>query len=104
MPTNTNIFKKEFQTRPVAYAIQVVGIIVILLNVWLGTKLVPLAKDLDTLMIKVQALEAEHLTFKEDGKTDEIILGEIKTINSKIDDIRARVERIDLRLSKHLGI
>jgi len=104
MRDSKNIFMQEFRSRPVAYSVQIVGVVVILLNIWLSTKLFPMAQSIDAIIGRVKAAETEIMELKIDAETDEQILGEIRVINTKIDDVKTRIERIDTRLSKHLGI
>lgn len=104
MDKNKNIFLSEFRSRPFAYTVQVAGIVIILLNVWLSTKLIPLAKSIDTLITRVDAAEGK-ITKLEIAQTDHTeLLIETKELVVTIKDIQSRIERIDTRLSKHLGI
>jgi hypothetical protein len=81
-----------------------VGIIVVLLNVWLSTKLFPMAQNIDSLIEKVEAAEVNisNLEKKSDMYTN--LFSDFKATCVQIDEIDKRLERLDERLSKHLGI
>ncbi len=68
-------------------AIQVLGILVILLNLWLATKLSPLQQNLAVIVEKVEALEES--TEKYVQRTE---------IETSLDDIKDRLERIENKL------
>jgi len=104
MRDSKDIFVQEFRSRPIAWSLQIVGIIVILLNVWLAGKLVPLAKDLDSVVNRVKAAETTIGELKNDIKNDEIILIQVKENNIKLNSIEKQLDVIDSRLARHLGI
>lgn len=108
MPKTKNIFMQEFRARPVAYVLQVGAIFVLFLNIWLATKLAPLAKGLDEVVVRVEAAE-EKVSKLEDSCSKNTalnndILIELKTISTQLNAVESRLERVDSRLSKHLGI
>lgn len=104
MPKSKDIFVQEFRSKPFTYAVQVVGVIIVLLNVWLSTKLFPMAQNIGQLVDKVKALETEVQTLQLDNKTDQQMQIDVASIRVSVESIQSRVERIDARLSKHLGI
>lgn len=104
MSKNPNIFLQEFRTRPVAYGVQIVGIIIILLNVWLSTKLFPLAKNIDQVIARVNAMETDVVELQSVSKDNQTIVVKLNGLEVTVNDIKARIERIDNRLSKHMGI
>ena len=104
MQKTANIFKKEFQTKPFASTVQIFGVIVLLLNIWLGTKLAPLAKNIDSIVTQVNALEVEVTELSEVSKANLLIVVKLETLITKLDNIEERLERIDVRLAKHMGI
>lgn len=105
MRKNKDIFVQEFRSRPIAYILQVVGVVVILLNVWLAGKLVPLAKDLDSLVIRVKAAEVQINDIKTNhDKIDQQMLVQLTLNGVKLDNIKEQIDIIDARLYKHLGI
>lgn len=104
MAKNKNIFMQEFRNRPLTYTVQAVGVIVILLNVWLAGKLVPLAKDLDALVSRVQANENKISVNAADIKQCSDMKTDIATIKTSIGNIETNLNTLDQRLSRHLGI
>ena len=104
MPKDKNIFMQEFRSRPLSWGVQIVGVIVILLNVWLSTKLIPLAKSIDQVVARVDAIEKDIMVLEKVKDKTENILIKVEVIESKLNDVQARLERIDSRLAKHMGI
>lgn len=105
MRKNKDIFVQEFRSRPITYILQVVGVVVILLNMWLAGKLVPLAKDLDSLVIRVKASEIQINEIKiKDDEVDKQMLIQTTLNGVKLDNLRDQITTLDTRLSKHLGI
>lgn len=49
---------QDARNRPLAYAVQVVGIIVIILNLWLATKLLPLQQSITVNAQQIKGIEA----------------------------------------------
>lgn len=87
-----------------ALAVQGVGLIVLILNLWLSTKLYPLAQNIDQIATKVEAAESQIAELKEDAKLDNNILIKIESIQVTLEDLQERIERIDTRLARHMGI
>jgi len=48
---------QDARNRPLAYIVQVVGVVVILLNLWLATKLVPLEKNIVVNAVRIDNIE-----------------------------------------------
>lgn len=88
------IFKKNFIQNPLAWTVQIVGLFVIMANIWITLKLAPVAKDIDSVATRVTAVELRN---KETDpylsdfivvKTDVISMKEdIKEIKSDVKDI-----------------
>jgi hypothetical protein len=95
---------QEFKNRPFGYIVQLVGVITILANLWLVTKLFPIYKSIDEITFKVQLTQAEIKEVRAMAVTNNDLLIKFETIKVKVDDIYTRIERIDTRLSKHMGI
>lgn len=104
MQKNKDIFVQEFKSRPFAYIVQGVGILVLLLNLWLSRQLLPLAKNIDEVVSKVSAIEVRVVELETDAEKDITMLTKIETIGVQIDEMQKRLERIDTRLAKHMGI
>jgi len=99
-----NIFLEELKAKPMAYTLQILGVAVIILNLWLVTKLAPLAQDINSLNVEVLALQTGVTELKSKSGEHAEFLVELKTIGVRLEDVSARIQRIDNRLSKHLGI
>jgi uncharacterized protein YoxC len=87
-----------------AITVQAVGLIVLILNLWLGSKLYPLAQNIDQIATRVEAMEVEVTELKEDAKIDEDIFVKLEGLKITVDEMKTRIERIDQRLAKHMGI
>jgi len=57
MPKVNNSVVQDARNRPLAYIVQVVGVLVILLNLWLATKLVPLEKNIVVNAQQIRGIE-----------------------------------------------
>ena len=82
MPKTIKSIVQDAQARPLPYVVQVVGLLVILVNLWLGSKLYPLVKAIDEVKADVALIDSRHVT-------------ELKNINE-------RLERIEDKLDRHL--
>ena len=92
MPKAKNILSKEIQTKPLTYIVQVVGVVVLLLNLWLASKLAPLTQDLLVLTQQVRANTAAMENFVE----EDIILIQYSNIEKRLD-------RLETKLDTYLG-
>ena len=76
---------REFiKTNSLQLTIQAVGVVVLILNLWLATKLAPLAKDIAVLVTRVEANE------KVDARQDQTI-GDVTTIKQEVSDIKTDI-------------
>ena len=84
---------QDAKRKPLAYVVQVVGVLVIIANLWIATKLAPLAKDLATITTQVEANtgEIEHFVprVELDHRLD-TICQQLKDINDKVDTLLLR--------------
>lgn len=104
MQKSSNIFLQEFRSRPLAYGVQAIGVLVILLNVWLSTKLFPLAKNIDQIVARVNAMETDVTELKSVSKDNQAIVVKLESMSVSLSEVKVRIERIDNRLAKHMGI
>ena len=63
MPKTIKNVQNDIRQRPLAYVVQIVGLLVIIANIWIVAKLSPIVEDLAVIATRVQALEADHKTF-----------------------------------------
>lgn len=104
MPKVKNIFLQEFKSRPFGYVVQAVSIIVILLNLWLVNKLSPLAKNIDAVINRVNAMETNIAELQDVSKSNQEIVIKLEALTVSLSEVKSRIERIDNRLAKHMGI
>jgi hypothetical protein len=69
-------------------AIQIMGMVVIILNLWLASKLSPLVQGLALIDQRVQAIEISYIQHNE--------------IDARLENIMDRLERIETKLDRHL--
>lgn len=79
------------------YVFSIIGIVVVILNLWLATKLTPLATDIAQLSGQVRAIET-HISTEGD------IPERIVRIETLLTEINNKLEKIDNRLLKHIGL
>ena len=104
MQKNIQPIVQEFRSRPFSYIVQVVGILVILANLWLVNKLFPIYKSIDEITFQVKTIEADLVKTNGVIIENKVMLEKLEGINIKLEAIEQRVERIDSRLAKHMGI
>jgi hypothetical protein len=92
-----NELSEFFQKNALQLSLQIIGLVVVIVNLWLITKLSPLVADIASLKVNAQ-------TATERFKEEDVKFQEFKVIETVVKGIDARLERIDIRLSKHLGI
>ena len=71
MPASVKHMQKNFRENPLTYVVQVVGVVVILLNLWLATKLLPLEQGIVVNAQQINGLE-DRLN-RIEGKLDRLI-------------------------------
>jgi hypothetical protein len=69
-------------------AIQIMGMVVIVLNLWLVSKLAPLVQSIALIDQRVQAVEQNYIGHNE--------------IDSRLDNVIDRLDRIENKLDRHL--
>lgn len=84
--TNTG-FITFLRNNSLTIAIQVVGFLVVIANLWLASKLAPLTQNLDDLTTKVDAMQTQV-------QTDSTQINHIDVIDSNIDQIRSAIKDI----------
>jgi hypothetical protein len=82
--------KRDIRNKPLAYIIQIVGIIMVLLNLWIASKLAPIAEDLAVVVTRVESIETTIVPRTE--------------IEAKLDDHTQRLNRIEDKLDRHLEL
>lgn len=88
----SNETKTFFQKYGLQLTLQSVGIFVLILNLWLATKLAPLAQNIELLNLRVSASE-EKLNLTSSDHTDiQIVKEQILNIRNDIGDMK-----VDLR-------
>jgi len=88
MSKTKDILAKEIQTKPLAYVVQIVGVVVLLLNLWLASKLAPLTQDLLVLTQQVKANTIAMESFVE----EDTILAQYESLDSRLDRIERKLD------------
>lgn len=91
------IIQTFLEKNAMAILLQLVGVVMVLLNLWLARELAPMAQNISGLEYRVQAVEGMYVDH------DASLKGVLR-IEGIITEINKRLDRIDQRLSTHLGI
>ena len=82
-----NPIVQDARTRPLAYVVQVVGVILVVLNLYLATKLQPIAKTAE--------VNAEHIEQLQDNLVGKVLFtAEMADIHNRLDRIENKLDRI----------
>lgn len=60
---------QDVRSKPLAYLVQAIGLLVILANLWIASKLAPLAEDLIILQQHVDAHDVDHVRIEASMET-----------------------------------
>lgn len=77
-----------FQKNGVQLGVQVVGVVVLVLNLWLATKLGPLAQNIDLVATRVSALELKMPMSDIDHTDIQVIKEQVMQIRNDLKDIK----------------
>jgi galactitol-specific phosphotransferase system IIC component len=88
MPKNNQQIVQNIRNNPLQWIVQIVGIIVVIANLYIASQLAPLKQDLAILIKRVEAVEINTLP-----------PGEVKTELRIIDQ---RLDRIENKLDAHI--
>jgi len=86
-----NYFKKN----SLQLTFQVVGIIVVLLNLWLATKLAPLAEGIRVLNVKVDSVEAKTTTTESKISSVDVLNAQMTDVQLNLNDIKSAILRLE---------
>lgn len=97
--------RKDYQTfrdfvrqNGMQLSLQAIGVLVLILNLWLTSKLAPLAEGIRELGGRVLALETKRST--DDGET-KILLERFYKLEEKVSNIDKTTTRIESKLDAH---
>lgn len=79
---------KFIQENALQLMVQAVGVIVLILNLWLASKLAPLAKNLELLTVRVSASEGKIESYQVDHTDIQVIKEQVIRIRTDIADIK----------------
>lgn len=99
--TNSS-FTNYIKNNSLTITVQVVGFIVIVLNLWLSSKLAPLAKNIDSLTGKVDAVEKKVDNQSTLIEHVDVIQQQVSDIQTNIGDIKGQQTRMDEKIDKIL--
>lgn len=92
--TINNNFTTWLKNNSLTITIQVVGFLLIVLNLWLSTKLAPLAQNIDTLTSRVEATEGTLKEREDEIRTVHVLQSQIVEIKDNIKDIKQSQEKM----------
>lgn len=87
---------QDFRDRPYQYIMQIIGLLVVVINLWLGSKLAPLAQNIEHIATRVSAIE------KRNERVDPLVTEYIKS-QKDIEVMKEDIQEIrgDLKELKH---
>lgn len=88
--TQKNNVKEFFYKNGLQITVQAVGILVLGLNTWFATKLVPLTERVIKLENKVEAVDKEHILFVDRMTTKD----DLNMVSISIDKVSARLDSL----------
>ena len=95
MPKTIKLFMQDAQNRPLVYLVQAVGLLVVILNLWLGSKLYPLAQNINQIATRVEAIEKRNenvdplvTRFIQLEERDKTLVEDVAEIKQDIRDIK----------------
>lgn len=97
-------FKNFFQKNLLTLTLQGIGVLVVVANLWIATKLAPLAQDLGSLSTRVSAVEQEQRS--DDVRAEKllpefyIMQGQVTNIESDVKDIKSAQIRIEDKIDR----
>jgi len=97
-----NSFINYIKSNTLTITIQVVGFIVIVLNLWLSTKLAPLAQNIDSLTRKADALERKVDNQSTLIEHVDVIQQQVTDIKTNLDDLKDTQTRMDEKIDRIL--
>lgn len=95
---DTRTIREFIQKNGMQITLQAVGLVVLILNLWLTSKLAPLAEGLRELGVRVFALESSREVDNADTK---ILLERFYKAEQKIENIDRTTQRIESKLDSH---
>lgn len=76
------------KSNPLAWIVQAVGIIVVVLNLWLAYQLTPISKNIDSLIYRVGAIESRNDRSDSDHEDIQVIKEQINIIRQDVVSIK----------------
>ena len=83
----TNIIMQDVRSKPLTYVVQVATVVILILNLYLATKLQPITEN-----IKVNAGHIQELKNDIVGKT--LFLSELKDLDARLDRMENKLDRL----------
>jgi uncharacterized protein YoxC len=84
----SNWFAAYTKEKPLEVTLQIIGVAILLLNIWLTTKLAPLAEDIRSLNVQVQAVDRNVASYSLDHD-------DLQVIKSKVTDIQMSINELN---------
>ncbi len=78
---------QQIRNNPLPYIVQAVTLLLFILNLWLASKLAPLAQDIAVIQEKVDAQEIELVPRSE-------LEGQFDNITNRLDRIESKLDRV----------
>lgn len=82
------VFKKIFEHNGFQKAVVLAGVAATLVNVYIAIKLAPLAENINSVTTRVEAIEKRNTNM-------DLLVPRFIVVEAKVNDIQARVDRIE---------
>lgn len=79
---------QTIRQNPLAWIVQAVGLLVVILNLWLAYQLTPISQDIDRIISRVSAIEAEQVRNEKNHEDIAIIKIKVDTVQQDVRDIK----------------
>lgn len=96
--TDSQTFIGYIRQNAFVITIQVAGALVLVLNLWLASKLTPLAQDIQLLKFQVSAVERQTSASTEKINSIDVLSSKLSSIDENIKEIKQTVIRLEDRI------
>jgi hypothetical protein len=95
-----NAILQDIRSKPIAYTLQVLGLLVILFNLWIASKLAPIAQDITVIQTRIAAMEYSVSQSSTDHDDIQVIKEQVIGLRRDVSDIKDYQKQILTKLSK----
>ena len=90
-----NDVKEFFQKNAITISLQLVGVLIVFINLWITTQLSPFAYDISTLKKSVQAIDNRL-------QEEEAVFADFVVIKTTVNEIDMKLDKLDQRFFDYI--